>query len=457
MGDHFDLLLRGGECVTPGGLVRADLAVRGGAIAAIEVLPESASADVSIDARGLTILPGAIDTQVHFREPGNVHKEDLATGTAAAALGGVTTVFEMPNTDPPTTSRALLEDKLTRARGRAWVDHAFFVGATAANADSLGELEALPGCCGVKVFMGSSTGSLLVPDDATLERVLRSIRRRAAVHAEDQDLLQAGKALLSGPNPSPTLHPFARSPEAALTATKRLITAAERIGRRVHVLHVTTLQEVAFLAEHRHFATFEITPQHLTLRAPDCYDELGTLAQMNPPIRDASHQEALWRAVRSGLVDVIGSDHAPHTLEEKARPYPESPSGMPGVQTILPLMLDHAHAGRLSLLRVVDLLAHGPARVYNMAKKGRLAVGYDADLSVVDLKLQRTLSDAMVASRCGWTPFRGRTLTGWPMMTVVRGQVVAREGELLGSPIGEPARFTDVPLAAASPSEALVS
>jgi dihydroorotase len=456
MHDRFDLLLRGGHCVTPGGLVRADLGVRGGTIVAIEALPASASADVVIDAGGLTILPGAIDTQVHFREPGNVHKEDLATGTAAAALGGVTTVFEMPNTDPSTTTRALLEDKLGRARGRAWVDHAFFIGATADNADSLGELEASPGCSGVKVFMGSSTGSLLVPDDATLERVLRSGRRRVAVHAEDQDLLEQGRATL-GPNPSPTLHPFARSPEAALKATQRLIAVAERVGRRVHVLHVTTLQEVAFLAEHRQYATFEVTPQHLTLRAPECYEELGTLAQMNPPIRDVTHQDALWRAVQNGLVDVLGSDHAPHTLEEKARPYPQSPSGMPGVQTILPLMLDHAKAGRLTLMRVVDLLAHGPARIYNIANKGRLAVGYDADLSVVDLERKQTLSDAMVASRCGWTPYRGRTLTGWPVITVVRGRIVARDGELMGSPSGAPARFTDVPARAPSPSEALPS
>lgn len=454
MGEHFDLLLRGGHCVTPGGLVRADVAVRAGSIVAIDVLPASADAAEVVDARGLTILPGAIDTQVHFREPGNVHKEDLATGTAAAALGGVTAVFEMPNTDPSTTTRALLNDKLARARGRAWVDHAFFVGATADNADSLGELELSAGCCGVKCFMGSSTGSLLVPDDATLERVLKSGTRRMAVHAEDQELLEQGKSLL-GAQPSPTLHPFVRSPEAALRATQRLIAAAERIGRRVHVLHVTTRQEVAFLAEHRDRATFEITPQHLTLRAPECYEQLGTLAQMNPPIRDASHQEALWRAVQSGLVDVIGSDHAPHTREEKAKPYPLSPSGMPGVQTILPLMLDHAHQGRLSLLRVVDLLSHGPARIYNIASKGRLALGYDADLSVVDLERSQMVSDSMVASRCGWTPFHGRTLTGWPVMTVVRGRIVARDGQLVGSPGGAPVRFADVP--APSPSEALPS
>ena len=444
MRDRFDLVLRGGDCVTPGGLIRADVGVRGQAIAFIGALPAAASASVTIDARGLTVLPGAIDTQVHFREPGLEHKEDLASGTAAAALGGVTSVFEMPNTNPSTTSQALLEDKLARARGRAWVDHAFFIGATADNAGSLGELEALPGCAGVKVFMGSSTGSLLVPDDATLTRVLASGRRRVAVHCEDEELLKAGRALL-GENPKPAQHPFVRSAEAAFKATERLVTLAERLGRPVHVLHVTTRQEVEFLAAHRRLATFEITPQHLTLTAPECYEQLGTLAQMNPPIRDATHQAALWDAVSSGLVDVIGSDHAPHTLAEKAQPYPASPSGMPGVQTICPSCWTTRMPGASACCAWWTCSRTAPLGYTTSPTRAASPWVTMPISSIVDLEREQTLSDEIAASRCGWMPFRGRKLTGWPVLTIVRGQVVARDGELVGSAMGAPVEFIGVP------------
>ncbi len=442
MSDHFELLVRGGRCVTPAGVVEADVGVRGGKIAALGAL-SGATAERTLEAQGLTVLPGVIDSQVHFREPGLEHKEDLATGTASAALGGVTTIFEMPNTKPPTTTQAALEDKLARARGRAWVDYAFFVGASAENAAELARLELLPGVAGVKVFMGSSTGSLLVADDEVLRAVLRSGRRRVAVHAEDEPRLVERAALTREPGATAALHPVWRDEETALRATRRLLAAARQTGRRVHVLHVTTEEELEELVRAREHATVEVTPQHLSLAAPECYEQLGTLAQMNPPLRGRRHQEALWRAVGSGLVDVLGSDHAPHTLEEKARPYPDSPSGLPGVQTLLPLMLDHVHAGRLGLLRLVDLLCHGPARVYGLAAKGRLVQGYDADLTLVALDRQHTLANAEMATRVGYTPFHGRRVTGWPVATVVRGRVVMTEGELLGAPVGAPARFTE--------------
>jgi dihydroorotase len=288
--------------------------------------------------------------------------------------------------------------------------------------------------------MGSSTGSLLVADDEGVEAVLRSGRRRVAVHAEDEARLRERLALAreSGDVAS---HPVWRDAETALRATKRLIALARKTGRRVHVLHVTTAEEMALLGEAKEIATVETTPQHLTLAAPDCYRELGTLAQMNPPIREAYHREALWQAVGQGIVDCIGSDHAPHTKEEKARPYPTSPSGMPGVQTLLPLLLDHLAQGRLTLERLVDLTSAGPARIYNIAGKGRMAVGYEADVTLVDLKARRTIRREWMATKCGWTPFEGREVTGWPRATIVRGRVVMREDELIGTPEGQPVRF----------------
>jgi dihydroorotase len=438
---HVELLIQGGTCLLPGGeLAVADIAMDQGRIVAIGALGYLKAATI-IPAHGLTILPGVIDSQVHFREPGLEYKEDLESGTAGAALGGVTCVFEMPNTKPSTTTAEALQDKLDRAAGRAWTDYAFFIGAADENADQLGTLERLPGCCGVKVFMGSSTGSLLVQDDATLRRVLASGSRRVTVHAEDEPRLLERKALAADGNPA--THPVWRDVETALRATTRLLRLARETGRRVHVLHVTTAEEAELLATHKDVATMEVLPQHLTLSAPECYDRLGTYAQMNPPIREQRHQEALWQAVRQGVVDVLASDHAPHTHDEKQRPYPHSPSGLTGVQTLLPVMLEHVHQGRLSLQRLSDLVTAGPARVFGVTNKGRIARGYDGDLTVVDLKARRTITHRWIRSKVGWTPFDGMAVTGWPVMTIVRGQLVMREDELLGQPVGQPVRFQE--------------
>lgn len=441
MPSSFDFLIRGGTVVTPMGRETVDVAVRDGRIAAIGSFEAGQAAEV-LDAGGLMVLPGIIDTQVHFREPGHEQKEDLATGTAAAALGGVVAVFEMPNTKPSTLNAEDLADKLSRAAGRAWTDHAFFMGAAAENADQLGELERLPGCCGVKIFMGSSTGSLLVDDDETLLSVLRSGRRRCAVHAEDEARLRERLALVRD-GADVAMHPVWRDEETALRATRRVLRLARDAGRRIQVLHITTAEEMELLADHKDLATVEVTPQHLTLTAPDCYESLGTLAQMNPPIREARHRDGLWAAVRNGTVDVLGSDHAPHTREEKSAPYPRSPSGMPGVQTLLPLMLDHVANGRLSLERLVDLTSAGPQRIYGIAGKGRIAIGYDADFTLVDLAARREITGAWLRSKSGWSPFEGRRVQGWPIATVIRGTVVMREDQLLGSPSGRPVAFSD--------------
>lgn len=393
-----------------------------------------------IDATGLHLLPGVIDSQVHFREPGMMDREDLEAGSRAAVMGGVTAVFEMPNTRPLTDNPEALADKLARAEGRMWCDHAFYMGATGENAEALGELERQPGCCGVKIFMGASTGDLLIADDETLARVLRSIRRRCAVHAEDEPRMQERRHIREAAS-SAHAHAEWRDAESAELATRRLIKLAREIGRRVHVLHITTAAEIVFLAEHKDIATVEVTPQHLSLSAPSCYDELGAYAQMNPPIRGAQEQAGLWEGIRNGVVDVIGSDHAPHTREDKDRPYPSTPSGMPGVQTLLPLLLDHVNAGRLTLARLVDLTSAGAARIFGLAGKGRIAVGYDADYTLVDLGRETRIDADWLAYKCGWSPFTGRAVKGWPTMTVIRGAVVMREGELANHAQGRPIRF----------------
>ncbi len=370
-----------------------------------------------------------------------MHKEDFETGSRAALLGGVTTVFEMPNSNPATTSADRLLDKLARAEGRMACDYAFYVGATAENAGHLGDLERLPGCAGVKVFMGASTGSLLVADDETLKLVLRSGRRRVVVHAEDEARLQARKGLaLLG---RPETHPVWRDAEAARLATERLIRLAEAARRRVHVLHMTTADEAELLPAHRDLVTCEVTINHLTLVAPDCYLRLGAFGQMNPPVRDAAHRDVLWAAVRSGLVDCVGSDHAPHTRDEKSGVYPNTPSGMPGVQTLLPVMLTHVAEARISLDRLVDLTSAGPARVFGLAGKGRIAEGLDADFAIIDLKARRTILNEDLGSRIGWTQFDGFEAKGWPVATVLRGRLVMRDGEVLGAPAGRPARFEE--------------
>jgi dihydroorotase len=437
----FDLVIKGGEVFTPSGLQARDLGVTGGRIAAIDSIDEGQAAEV-FDAAGLTVLPGIIDTQVHFREPGLEHKEDLESGSRAAAMGGVTSFFEMPNTSPSTLSAEDLADKLARAEGRAWCDHAFFMGAARENLDDLPILERLPGCAGVKVFMGSSTGSLLVDTDEDLRAVLANGARRVAIHSEDEARLRDRFALVRG-GADPGKHPLWRDVETALTATRRLLALARAVGRRVHVLHVTTAEELPLLADNKDIVTVEVTPQHLTLAAPECYERLGTLAQMNPPIREARHREALWRAVTEGLVDVIGSDHAPHTKEEKAGDYPATPSGMPGVQTLPVLLLDHLAAGRLTLARLVDLTSAGPQRIYGIAGKGRIALGYDADLTIVDLKARREITADWLQSKCGWSPFEGMRVTGWPMATILRGRIVMRDGELAETPSGEAVRFLE--------------
>ncbi len=438
MTETFDTVLAGGTLVNHDGKGVRDVGIRDGRIAALGSIPPG-SARERIDCRGLHILPGVVDTQVHFREPGLTHKEDLETGSRGAVAGGVTAVFEMPNTKPLTTTPERLAEKVQLARHRMFCDFAFYVGGTRENVDDIPVLERLPGSAGIKVFMGSSTGDLLVDDEASLDRILARISRRAAFHAEDEARLKERMGLrIAG---DPASHPVWRDPEAALIATRRLVRLAETHRKRVHILHISTAEEMAFLAGHREWASVEATPHHLTLDGTEAYARLGTYVQMNPPVRDAAHRAAIWQGVTQGVVDVLGSDHAPHTREEKGHPYPGSHSGMTGVQTLVPIMLDHVNAGRLTLERLVDLTSHGPQRLFGMRSKGRVATGYDADLTIVDLKRTETITNRWIESRAGWSPYDGTTVTGWPVGTIVRGRRVMWQGEIIGPADGEAVRF----------------
>ena len=435
-----DLAIRNATLVLPWGERRADLGVTAGRIAAIGDVADAAE---TIDATGLHVLPGIIDPHVHFRDSGegplDPSGETLETGTRGAVLGGVTTIFDMPNTRPALTDAARLAVKQAHAERVAWCDVGLYVGATKANAPELAGLEQGRGVCAVKVFAGSSTGDLLVDDDAAIDAVLAHGRRRVAFHSEDEPRLRARRALFESGTFAD--HPRWRDEECAFLGTRRIVALAERRGRPIHILHVSTEEELDWLDTHRALVSVEILVNHLVQSAPDCYERLGGYAVMNPPIRDARHRAAAWRAVADGRVDTIGSDHAPHPREAKERPWPATAAGLTGTQTLLPLMLDEVAAGHLTLGRLADLMAAGPARVYGLRNKGRLVRGHDADLTLVDLAARRTIEAEWLASPCGWSPFEGQSVCGWPVATIVRGQVVMRDGAVTGSPAGRLAAF----------------
>ena len=432
----FDTIFKNANITTEDKNFSADIGVKDGVISEIGNLNDNA--ETILNLKNLDLIPGVIDTQVHFREPGATHKEDLKSGTKAAILGGVTGIFEMPNTDPSTTNLEALLDKFRRAKDRSYCDYAFYVGGTEDNSKDLPNLEKVDGCCGVKVFMGLSTGSLLVSGDDDLSKIMAEINSRASFHSEDQSHLEERKKFqVQGDTNS---HEIWRNDEQCFIATKRIVQIARKYNKNIHILHVSTGQEVEFLANNKDIASVEITPQHLTLSAPDCYNELGNYAQMNPPIRDKSHQEKLWNAIENGVADIIGSDHAPHSREEKDQVYPNSPSGMPGVQTLVPIMLNHVNNKKLSLNRFVQLTSANPARLFKIKNKGSIDIGNDADFTIIDIQKERVIENNWIASKCGWTPYDGMKVKGWPVMTVIRGNIVMKEDELF-DPIGQPMQF----------------
>ena len=437
MSDKFSLIIKNGLCFVDGVLKDIDLGIIGDKIIKIgKITDENAKV---YDAKNKIILPGVIDTQVHFREPGKNNAENLESGSRAAIAGGVTSVFEMPNTNPPTSTFEEFNKKLKSAENRMFCNYAFYFGATPDNMKELSLVNSLNGCCGVKLFAGSSTGTLLVSNEKDIEKVISNSSKIISVHSEDENILNKRKKYIKEGDVSP--HPNWRNEDCALESTKRVVRIAQKHKKKIHILHVTTKQEIDFFAKNKENVTFEITPQHLTLFAPDCYDKLKTLSQMNPPIRTKDHYDKLWEAVNESLVSTIGSDHAPHTLEEKNRIYPLSPSGMPGVQTLLPVMLNHINNGKLNLNKLVKLVCENPCNLFGIKSKGYIKENYDADLTIVDMKKEVIIKNNWIESKCKWTPFNDFKVKGFPVGTIVNGKIVMENGKIVTKASGKPLSF----------------
>ena len=434
----LDLIIKNGSCYIDGSLKKQDIGIKNNKIAKIGIINTEKSQEV-FDANNLTVLPGCIDTQVHFREPGSTDAEDLNSGSRAAVAGGITSVFEMPNTNPPTSSKVEFHKKLKLAKNRMYCNYAFYFGATPDNYKELSELQDLEGCCGIKLFAGSSTGNLLVNKEEDIEKVFKNSSKIVSVHSEDEEILNIRKKLIK--EGDVRTHPLWRNEECAISSTRRIVRIAERYKKKAHILHVTTKQEIDFLSQHKGNITFEITPQHLTIFAPDCYDRLGTYAQMNPPIRDKSHYDRLWYGVRNNFPDIIGSDHAPHLKENKEKNYPNSPSGMPGVQTLVPIMLNHVNEEKLSLKQFVDFVCENPVKIFGIKNKGFIKEGLDADLTIVDMNKKHTIKNQEIESKCKWSPFNGMEFKGKPVLTVINGQIKMKDGKILGDSNGQPLVF----------------
>jgi dihydroorotase len=438
MSQTIDLLIKNGSCFIEGKLEKVDLAVNNSQIQEIGKL-KNLEGKSEVDAKDLLVLPGVIDTQVHFREPGSTDAEDLNSGSKAAILGGVTSVFEMPNTDPPTSSKKEFLNKLSLAKNRMFCNYAFYFGATPNNHNDLRDLKSLEGCCGIKLFAGSSTGNLLVKNEEDIEKVFLNSSKIVSVHSEDEAILNLRKKLIETGNVK--THPVWRNEESAISSTRKIVKIAERLNKKAHILHVTTKEEVDFLSQHKGKVTFEITPQHLTFVSPDCYDDLGTYVQMNPPIRNKDHQDRLWYAVKNNLVDIIGSDHAPHLKVNKDKKYPQSPSGMPGVQTLLPIMLDHINRNRLSIKQLVSFVCENPAKIFNIKNKGFIKIGNGADLTIIDMNKVVKIDNNKIESKCKWSPFHGVEVKGFPVITIVNGEIKMKNGKITGKPGGKPLKF----------------
>ena len=437
MSDNFSLIIKNGSCYIDGKLTKIDIGLSDNKIKKIGKI-ESNSSKV-YDATDKVVLPGIIDTQVHFREPGSTDAEDLESGSRAAILGGVTSLFEMPNTNPPTSNLVEFEKKLQAAKNRMHSNYAFYFGATPNNTDQLAQLKDVKGCCGVKLFAGSSTGNLLVDKEADIEKVISKSDRIVSIHSEDEDIIKLRTKFIKQGNVHS--HPEWRNVECAMSSTRRVVKIAERYNKKIHVLHVTTRDEVDFLAMHKKNVTFETTPQHLTLYAPECYDKLGTYAQMNPPLRSKEHYNRLWLAIKNNIVDVLGSDHAPHLKENKDKEYPNSPSGMPGVQTIFPVMLDHVNNGKLTLQQLINLMCENPCKIFGIKNKGYIKEGFDADLTIADMNKKVKITNDMIASKCGWTPFHNYEVQGFPVGTIVNGNLVMSDGRVVAESKGKPLKF----------------
>ena len=433
------ILIKNGLIVSSDKIVKKDILIKDGLI---ESISENIHADCDkiVDAEGMYVIPGGIDPQVHFREPGLTHKETIETGSKAAVAGGITTFFEMPNTKPATITKQLLNEKFEIASKTSVANYSFFFGATP---DNFEEIEAMEGNCGLKIFMGSSTGDLLVDSDEALDSIFKVCKKIIAVHAEDEVILKQSAATVKGTKP--TDHPAMRPVEAAVTATQKAINCAVKYNKRLHVLHLSTAEEVEILRKYKHtgLITAETTPQHLLLQAPDIYEEIGTFGQMNPPIREKYHSEGLWEGLLDGTINCIATDHAQHTIEEKNLPFDQAPAGMPGVETSLPLMLNHSQTSDIDIKDIVRWMCENPAKIYQIRNKAFIEEGFDADIAIVDLNKIKIIKAKNMQSKCGWSAFEGLEVKGWPIMTIVNGNIVYENESINDNFFGKRIIFND--------------
>lgn len=428
-------LIRNAVCVLPSGTTKSNVLVDGETIIDVGASATSSADDV-VDADGLHLLPGVIDDQVHFRDPGLTHKEDLHTGSLACAKGGITSFFEMPNTNPATVTVERLHEKLAIGAKKSVVNYAFYIGATADNVEELRRAERTPG---IKIFIGSSTGNLLVDEQSALETIFRDSTLPICAHCEDEATVRANRERLGGGSEY-RHHSEIRDHRAAVISTRRAIDLAVRHQHRFHVLHVSTADEIPVIAEHPGLITSEVCPHHLLFSVDD-YQRLGSLVQMNPSVKSTSDCEALWQALLDGVIPVVATDHAPHTLEEKDQPYPKSPSGLPAVENSLSLLLNRVNEGKCSLEQVVSWMCTAPARVWDVVNKGEIREGFDADLVLVDMEASREIRNEDQLTKCGWTPWHGVTVQGIPVRTWVMGRTVYAEGAVLADERGSEVRF----------------
>ena len=437
--NNANLIIKNGSLVSSNGIIKKDIYIKNGKIEKIESELNIDCENV-IDAHNLYVMPGAIDPQVHFREPGLTHKEDIQSGSRSAVAGGITTFFEMPNTNPSTITVDLLNQKNEIASKTSVANYSFFLGATHENIE---EIKKIKSNCGLKIFMGSSTGDLLVDSDTALDEIFKHCEKIIAIHSEDEKILQ--KIAKQGIGETFTDHPQARPVEAAVTSTVKAINLALKYKKRLHILHLSTAEEVEIIRKHKHtnLITAETTPQHLLLSAPSIYEEKGAFAQMNPPIRTQRHQDELWKGMLDGTIECIATDHAPHTLEEKKLPYGQAPAGMPGVQTSLPLMLNQVSKKKISIEQVVKWMCENPAKVYNIKNKGFLKTGYDADITIVDMNLEKIITASEMQSKCGWTVFEGQKIKGAPITTIVNGNIVYEKGKIIDKIKGKIVEFNE--------------
>ncbi len=429
------ILIQGATCVLPDETVVANVLLDGTTLASIDA-PRTSRCDEVVDATGLHLIPGVIDDQVHFREPGLTHKEDLHTGSLACARGGVTTYLEMPNTNPSTVTQERLEEKLSLAASKSVVNYGFYVGATLDNLEDLKKASRTPG---IKIFIGSSTGNMLVDDQDVLEQIFAETSLPICAHCEDEMTVRENARKL-GNALSISDHSRIRDRAAAVISAKRAVDLAHRHGHRFHLLHASTAEEVEILKDHRDRITGEACPHHLFFHVGD-YERLGALVQMNPSLKTEADNRALWEGLLCGAIQVVATDHAPHTLEEKKRPYPESPSGLPAVENSLALLLNQVNLGRCTISQVVSWMCDAPARVWDLVGKGRIQEGYDADLVLVDLGREARVENRDQLTKSGWSPWHGEVLTGWPVSTWVMGTRVFESGRVNPQARGREAVF----------------